>query len=241
MNDTPPLLEARDLGRRHGDGWLLHNVQLRIDAGERLAIVGPSGAGKTLLLRALAMLDPLDAGVILWKSCPIAPAEVPDFRRQAIYLHQRSALFEGTVVDNLHLPFLLHAHRGSSFSKELVVSLLAELGRDASFLDKNQRHLSGGEHQLVALIRALQLSPSLLFLDEPTSALDPETTFAVEKMLADWQRAETTRTLVWVSHDAEQIQRVAGRSVVLGNATRSVAPHCGTTLRVVTHGQVEPT
>jgi putative ABC transport system ATP-binding protein len=218
MNDTQILLEAHQLGRRHKEGWLLQDINLQIHGGERLAIVGPSGAGKTLLLRALSLLDPLDAGVVQWKSGPIAAAAVPDFRRQAVYLHQRPALLEGTVEDNLRLPFSLRSHHDSQFSKELALSLFAELGRDAAFLTKDQRYLSGGESQLVALVRALQLSPSLLFLDEPTSALDPATTTAVEKLLARWQRqGDGTRSLVWVSHDAQQIERMVGRKIGLQN------------------------
>ena len=210
------LLEARGIGRRHAETWLLENVNLRVQRGERVVVVGPSGAGKTLLLRALAMLDPLDAGIIYWKSLPVLSAAVPDFRRQAMYLHQKSALFDGSAEDNLRIPFQLKAHRGRAFDKVRAVSLLGQLGRDASFLDKRQRDLSGGESQIVALVRALQLSPTLLLLDEPTSALDPHTTLAAEALIDRWHSEEKdTRAVLWVSHDREQIERVGTRRLAL--------------------------
>ena len=124
------LLEACGVGRlRPGEqGWLLHNVSLEVRGGDRLALAGPSGGGKTLLLRALALLDPLDVGAACWRGQPVAAAEVPAFRRRVAYLHQRPALFEGTVEDNLRLPFSLAVHREQSFDRERALALLATLG-----------------------------------------------------------------------------------------------------------------
>src|SRR5262245_53862546 len=156
MREDGVLLEARGVGRRRpgGDGWLLEDASLALRPGDRLALVGPTGGGKTLLLRALALLDPLDAGTVCWQGEPVPNSGVPAFRRQVIYLHQRPALFEGTVEDNLRQPFALRVHRGERFDPARVASLLAALGRDASFLAKRQGDLSGGEAQITALLRA---------------------------------------------------------------------------------------
>lgn len=210
------LIEARSTGRREPNGtrWLFRDLSLTIATGERLAIVGPTGSGKTLLLRALALLDPLDEGEILWKGAPIPAAAVPEFRRQVIYLHQRPALFPGTVEGNLRSPFALKVHRRSRFDRDLVVRLLGHVGRDESFLERRQQELSGGERQIVALLRAIQLSPTFLLLDEPTAALDEETTRTIEALVETWQSAvEDERALVWVSHNLGQVQRVAERIV----------------------------
>ena len=214
---SPPLLDARGLGRRHpnGDDWLLREVSLTIRPGERLAIAGPSAAGKTLLLRALALLDHLDAGQLVWRGKPIAPADVPEFRRQVIYLHQRPALFEGTVVENLRQPFSLRVHRGRRFDRDWIISRLCSVGRNADFLEGFTRDLSGGEAQIVALLRALQLTPRVLLLDEPTAALDSETAQAAEQLVADWLAEDAARATVWVSHNLEQARRVADRRVRL--------------------------
>lgn len=213
---TGPILEARGLGRRRDDGggWLLREVSLAIGSGDRLALAGPSGSGKTLLLRALARLDPIDEGAILWRGRPVRGEAVPTFRARVAYVHQRPALFEGTVEENLKLPFGLKAHRGDRFDRDRAVGLLDALGRDATFLDKSHRDLSGGEAQLMAIVRVLQLGPSVLLLDEPTAALDDRATRAVERLLDAW-RAEATdrRALVWVGHDAEQARRVSDRTL----------------------------
>jgi putative ABC transport system ATP-binding protein len=145
----------------------------------------------------------------------IAPADVPDFRRQAIYLHQRPALFEGTVEDNLRQPFGLRVHRGRRFDREWITGRLRAVGRNADFLERFTRDLSGGEAQIVALLRAVQLTPLILLLDEPTAALDPETAQAAEQLVAAWRAEDAARATVWVSHNADQARRVADRTLRL--------------------------
>jgi putative ABC transport system ATP-binding protein len=212
-----PLLDAQGLGRRNPNGgeWLLRDISLTIHPGDRVAIVGPSAAGKTLLLRALALLDRLDAGDVLWLGQPVPAADVPGFRRQVIYLHQRPALFGGTVEENLRQPFGLGVHAGRHFDRGWIIGRLRSVGRNADFLDQFTGDLSGGEAQIVALLRALQLTPCTLLLDEPTAALDPETAQAAEELVAAWQAEDGARATLWVSHNADQARRVAQRTLWL--------------------------
>jgi putative ABC transport system ATP-binding protein len=191
----------------------LDGVSLKVYPDQRLAIVGPSGSGKTLLLRAMVLLDPLQSGEIRWQGRLVSHSDVPGFRRQAIYLHQRPSLREPTVEASLRQPFSLRANRARQFDRERLVGLLAELGRDASFLDKRSRDLSGGEMQIVALVRALQLEPTLLLLDEPTAALDARTAEAAERLLHGWIEKVPGRAMVWVSHDPAQSDRMAQTTV----------------------------
>jgi putative ABC transport system ATP-binding protein len=218
MAPTQPLLEAEHLGRRHPDRsrWLLDDVSLTILPADRLGVVGPSGAGKTLLLRALSLLDPLDRGEIRWQGRRIQRDRVPGFRAQAIYLHQRPALNGDTVEATLRQPFSLATHRRQHYQRDPLVARLGALGRDASFLEKRVSDLSGGEGQITALLRALQLDPLLLLLDEPTSALDPEATRAVETLVDGWvAESDGFRAVVWVSHDQSQVLRVAQRIITI--------------------------
>jgi putative ABC transport system ATP-binding protein len=211
-------VEVSGIGRRvpKGDGWLIRDVSFVINPGQRLAVLGTTGAGKTVLLRALALLDPLDAGSIRWRGGTIRGRSVPAYRTQVLYLHQRPALLDGSVEDNLRLPFTLKAYRGRRFDRERILQLLEGLGRSAAFLDRSSRDLSGGEAQIVALLRAVQLDPAIFLLDEPTASLDNVTARAVEGLLDRWFAAgQGERALVWVSHDLDQARRVAGRCLYM--------------------------
>jgi putative ABC transport system ATP-binding protein len=212
--NSHPLLEAQSLGRRRpgDDGWLLRDINVVVRPGQRVAVIGPTGAGKTLLLRALALLDPLDQGVVRASGQPVRSEAVPSFRSTVIYLHQRPALLEGNVEANLRHPFLLNAHRKHRFDRDRVVGLLQGLVRDGSFLEKPHRDLSGGEAQIVALLRALQLDPTVLLLDEPTASLDREAVRAIEGLVDRWYaEGAGRRAYLWVTHDPVQGDRVGDR------------------------------
>ncbi|MHB1561658.1 MAG: ABC transporter ATP-binding protein [Isosphaeraceae bacterium] len=214
------LIEADAIGRRDrkskADGWLIRGISLVVQPGDRLGVLGPSGAGKTVLLRALARLDPLDEGIIRSAGQEVRGDAVPEYRRRVVYLHQRPALLEGSVEENLRYPFSLKVHRERSFDPATAEGLLARLGREPGFLAKNARDLSGGESQLVGLVRALLLDPAVLLLDEPTASLDSPTARAVEKVLEEWlAAAPEARALVWVSHNPDQARRMTGRRIHL--------------------------
>jgi putative ABC transport system ATP-binding protein len=217
-SSVQPTIEVMNISRRNpnSEGWLIRDVSCAVNRGDRLGILGPSGAGKTVLLRAMAMLDPLDAGAISWQGRALRGHAVPSYRKAVIYLHQRPALDEGSVEDNLRFPFTLKAHRERPFDCGRAINLLAALGRDAAFLDKSSRDLSGGEAQIVAFVRAVQLEPAVLLLDEPTASLDPDTARALEAVLERWLTAcPGERALVWVSHDREQTIRMTRRTISL--------------------------
>jgi putative ABC transport system ATP-binding protein len=218
MPSDQPAIEVIGLGRRDPKtaGWLIRDVSFAVNFGDRLGILGPSGAGKTVLLRALAMLDPLDSGAIHWRGQSVRGDAVPAYRKQVIYLHQRPALLEGSVEDNLRYPFTLKAHQPRSYDRRRAIDLLVSLGRDTAFLDKSSRDLSGGEAQIVAFVRAVQLEPAVLLLDEPTASLDAATAQALEAVLHGWLTARPDeRALVWVSHDREQSLRMTGRRIAV--------------------------
>lgn len=216
MITTNRLVEARQVGRRGDapDQWLLHDVTMHVAPGERLVIVGQSGCGKTLFLRALSLLDRIDQGAVLWHGRQVEGDQIPEYRSRVIYLHQRPPLIEGTVEDNLKLPMSFHIHAGHRYQRDKVIAWLETLNRPASFLDKQSRDLSGGEAQLAALLRAIQLDPDVLLLDEPTSALDQRSTEAVETLVTTWQAEDSgRRSLVLVTHDPGQASRLQGRVV----------------------------
>jgi len=210
-----PLIEAKALLRldeRH-QAALLQPTDFQLYPGDRVAITGASGSGKSVLLRALALLDAPTSGQVLWHNQAIAHARIPTYRSRVCYLSQRPALLEGTVEDNLRFPYSLATWRHLTFDRQKVCALLAHGRKAPDFLSKNAGDLSGGEAQVLALIRTLQSDPDVLLLDEPTAALDPASSSEVEALIRAWFDSSSAHAYIWVSHDHEQARRMSTRQL----------------------------
>jgi putative ABC transport system ATP-binding protein len=214
---TAPIVRAERIERRDARSGrlLLHPTDIAIAAGARIAVQGPSGSGKSVLLRTLAWLDAPERGTISWRGNPLRqsrPGMIPAYRSEIAYLRQRPALLEGNVADNLRAPFTLRQHRRAHYDAARVADWLAIAGRGLDFLERRASDLSGGEAQVAALIRTLQLDPDVLLLDEPTAALDAQAVAAVETLVAQWFDAVPgERAYAWVTHDAAQALRVGAQ------------------------------
>ena len=213
---TPKVLQACKLSFRLGDRTLWRDLDLILHAGERLAVAGASGSGKTLLLRTLAGLEPLQAGDLIFQDRPLSDWSMPAYRARVIYVPQRPGLPEGPVENALRAPFHFAVHRQQRYSADHAQELLAMLGRDGTFLQQRTERLSGGEAQIVAMVRALLLDPDVLLLDEPTASLDAGAVAAVEALVIRWMREQPQRAWVWTSHDRKQLQRTSDRVLTLG-------------------------
>lgn len=222
-DDRNALFQVTHLTRTVNGKTLLDNASICVHAGDRISLTGPSGSGKTVLLRALAMLDPIDQGSVKWDGADVADVEVPKFRSRVMYLHQQPATREGTVEAVLREPFELQVHQDKTFSREQIVRWLERIGKPESFLSQSHLDVSGGESQIVAMLRAMQLNPRVLLLDEPTSALDSETSLKAESWLIDWVQATDDRAFIWITHDSQQAERISDRTVRIANGKLETA------------------
>lgn len=173
----------------------LTNVSFSVGAGECVAVTGKSGAGKSLLLRSLADLDPNDGDVKLDGRSRNAMA-APDWRRQVVYVPAESGWWADDV--------------GSHFEdREAATGLLHRMQLPPDCLDWPVSRLSTGERQRLALVRAMVLAPKVMLLDEPTSGLDPDTALRAEAVLHE--RLSGGGAIILVSHDPAQAKRLASR------------------------------
>ncbi|MDT8384455.1 MAG: ABC transporter ATP-binding protein [Gammaproteobacteria bacterium] len=183
---------------------------LHIAPGECASLRGPSGSGKSLLLRAIADLDPHEGQVWL-DGVPSSQIPAPRWRQQVTLVPVESQWWFDEVG--------AHFHGDAS-------SWLEPLGFGSEALQWQVSRLSSGEKQRLALARALLNRPRVLLLDEPTASLDPETTARVERLVADYRR-DTDAAVLWVSHDAQQAARVGDRQLRLDPTGISDEPQPG--------------
>src|SRR5258706_5407762 len=167
--EMPSTLEARELVVLREGRRILDGASILVRPGEAVAIQGPSGGGKSTLVRALSTVLEPDSGALLLGGRDAREIDPAEFRTRVAFLAQQPAMFERTVRDNLAAGPALHGRPlGDGEARELIVAV----GLDESMLPREARTLSGGEKQRVALARALANAPEGLLLDEPTTGLD---------------------------------------------------------------------
>jgi len=206
----PVSLEARQLRKSFDGRVLLDGVDLRLEPGRTFTVSGPSGGGKTTLLRILGQLSEADSGEVLLGGTDVRSISPETARRRIALVAQSPAMFEGTVLDNVRTgPRLAGGELPESVARELIV----RAGLEPGFLTQDARALSGGEKLRVAVARALALRPEVWLLDEPTAALDDDRAEILVGLLRELAGAGAA--VLAVTHDARALDRLGGTHLEL--------------------------
>ena len=200
------MLELKNISKRFGEKQIISDLNLKVPEKQILAIVGPSGGGKTTLLRMLAGLETIDSGDIIYNGEEL-PLDELEKRNLLGFVFQDFQLFPHlTVLENLTLSPIKTKNFTKEDAEKKAISLLTRLGL-AEHVNAYPYSLSGGQKQRVALARAMMIDPEIIGYDEPTSALDPELRLEVEKLIL--QNRELGTTQIVVTHDLQFAENIA--------------------------------
>jgi phospholipid/cholesterol/gamma-HCH transport system ATP-binding protein len=218
-----PLVRVERLEVRFGRQEVLRRIDLSVVRGQTVAVIGESGCGKTVLLKAIIGLLRPSQGTVYFAGRDLFKMSEKDLtheRRRLGFLFQQAALFDSmTVAQNVAFPLRQHSSRPEKEIQQIVLARLAEVGLPEDVLGKKPAELSGGMRKRVGLARALVLEPELMLYDEPTTGLDPIMGDVINELILRTRRRHPVTSIV-VTHDMRTAQKVADRAVMLYPTSR---------------------
>ena len=212
---TNPVIELKNVTKSFGDHKVLKGVNLKVDSGEVVSVIGASGSGKSTMLRCINLLERPDGGDIVFNGESIFGQDVniADYRTKVGMVFQSFNLFENmNVLKNCTIGQIKVLKRDKKEAEEIALKYLEKVGMSA-FVNARPSQLSGGQKQRVAIARALAMEPEVLLFDEPTSALDPE--MVGEVLLVMKRLAESGLTMIVVTHEMQFAKDVSSRVVFM--------------------------
>ena len=200
------IIQVNNLSKQYLEGdVILKNINLGIEKGEVVSIIGPSGGGKSTLLRCLIGLEEIDSGDV----------KVPDKKKMGMVFQSFNLFPHKTTIQNIMESLIVVDKMDKSEAKKIAYDLLEKVGlKDRA--DFYPKALSGGQKQRVAIARALARNPEVLLFDEPTSALDPDMVKEVLNVI-EQLRDSSNITMVIVSHEIDFVNQISDRIVVMEN------------------------
>jgi phospholipid/cholesterol/gamma-HCH transport system ATP-binding protein len=213
-----PVVAVENVHKSFGPHKVLNGINLSVNRGETLAVLGRSGTGKSVLLRLIIGLDQPDSGSIRINGEDIAGLQLDQLggiRKKMGFLFQHAALYDSlTVAENVAFPLRHHKSEMSNDERnDRVRQLLTEVGLEGD-INKMPSDISGGMQKRVGLARALALEPQILLLDEPTAGLDPISSSEIDDLILKLQRERKMASIV-VTHDLHSARTIANRLAIL--------------------------
>ncbi|GAB6168615.1 ATP-binding cassette domain-containing protein [Clostridium carnis] len=205
-------LKVKDISLNINNSSILKGINLEINKGEFVFITGPSGSGKSSLLKLMGDLISPTNGTILYKDKEYFSYKPEELRKMISYCNQTPYLFGQTVKENLEFPYKI---RKQEVDYGRIKELFKLINLKDDYLNKGVNDLSGGERQRIALIRNVIFNPEILLLDEVTSALDEENKRLIEILIREVNKLGIT--VVWVTHDIEQTKRFNSRLIKINS------------------------
>ncbi|MFU0524125.1 amino acid ABC transporter ATP-binding protein [Gardnerella pickettii] len=212
-----PLVELSHVEKHYGKLHVLKDINLTVDKGEVLVIIGPSGSGKSTMCRTINRLETIDSGDIRidGKPLPQEGKELAALRAEVGMVFQSFNLFANkTILENVTLAPIKVRHMEQQEAESLAMDFLARVGVDNQ-ANKMPSQLSGGQQQRVAIARALAMHPKVMLFDEPTSALDPEMVNEVLDVMVEL--AKEGMTMICVTHEMGFARKAADKIVFMAD------------------------
>lgn len=208
-----PLLSIRGLRKGFGRKEVLSGIDLDLEAGGSLVVIGGSGTGKSVLLRCILGLETPDAGTILYRGAPLAGGNRAAFLDGFGMLFQNAALFDSLPVWK-NVAFRLLKTRSGADARAIAIDKLARVGLGPEVADLFPAELSGGMRKRAGLARAIAADPSVIFFDEPTTGLDPIRAARINALIRGIVE-ETGASAITITHDMTSVRTIADRVALL--------------------------
>ena len=212
---TDAVITLNHLEKSFGDHAVLRDINLSVNKGEVISVIGSSGSGKSTMLRCINLLETPTGGDILYEGMNIRDNSIKltDFRAKVAMVFQQFNLFNNmTALDNCVKPQMIVLKRTKEEATRIALEFIDKVGMSA-YINAKPAQLSGGQKQRIAIARALSMNPDVILFDEPTSALDPEMVGEVLEVMQNL--AKSGYTMIVVTHEMGFARQVSNRVIFM--------------------------